>query len=350
MFRKNYNQLNSQIIPSEDLIHNTIKATKKLESQMKPRALIKWNKPALAIISIFLCLTLGVPVLASHFSPIHELMYWVSPSFAQFFMPVEMSDIDNDIELEVVSVYLQEHTAEIYLTLEDLSGNSRIDETTDLNNSYSIHKSFTSVAGCQLLGYDEATQKATFLISISEYIMEDITSDKITFSINEFFSNKDSYEDHLIPITLASLPTDNKYQSIRANGGSGIDANKYVDFEKDLSALIPTTYDISLPLDNVFLTGVGYIDGKLHIQSSVKSSSNNYSKKVFHLKDIDGNRVDSIYTFSFTHQNNNDEDYDYNNYVFDIPQEDIGKFTLHGDFESPGIKTKGNWKVTFPIK
>ena len=56
----------------------------------------------------------------------------------------------------------------IYITMQDLIGD-RIDETTDLNDSYSINKAFEcSIGHCDNVGFDSKTKTATFLISIKD--------------------------------------------------------------------------------------------------------------------------------------------------------------------------------------
>ena len=41
---------------------------------------------------------------------------------------------------------------------------------------------------------------------------------------------------------------------------------------------------------------------------------------------------------------------DYDEYIFDIPQSEIGQYSLYGDFVISGLFTQGNWEVTFPIE
>ena len=93
----------------------------------------------------------SVPVLAVNVPVIYELMYLVSPSVAQHFMPVQKSCESNGIEMEVVSAYIKDNTAQVYITLKDLEGN-RVDETTDLNDSYNINRAFDCTIGhCEKL-------------------------------------------------------------------------------------------------------------------------------------------------------------------------------------------------------
>lgn len=166
MFRKQYNQLNKQVSPNENLLRDTINQAKKFERKCDNKVYL-FRKPAIALVSICLCLFLSIPALAATVEPIYRLMYMVSPTVTQFFMPVQKSDEDKGIKMEVVSAYIHDNVAEIYITLQDLT-EQRIDETTDLYDGYSINRPFDSSAHCERVGYDESTKTFTFLITIEE--------------------------------------------------------------------------------------------------------------------------------------------------------------------------------------
>ena len=72
---------------------------------------------------------------------------------AQYFTPVQHACEDQGIRMEVLSVYIHGDTAEIYISLQDQTGN-RIDETTDLFDSYDILRPYDSTATCRFAGYD----------------------------------------------------------------------------------------------------------------------------------------------------------------------------------------------------
>ena len=96
--------------------------------------------PVLALAVLVLLLALAMPVFAS-VEPIYRLMYLVSPAVAQFFRPVQQSCEDQGIRMEVVSVYIRDDTAQIYLTVQDVTG-GHTDGPVDLNDSYAIRSPF----------------------------------------------------------------------------------------------------------------------------------------------------------------------------------------------------------------
>ncbi len=346
MFREQYNQLNTRISPDENLLQDTIQKAKKIEEKSKIK-FYSFFKSAIVLASICLCLSFAMPALAATVEPIYQLMYLVSPAIAQFFMPVQKSDEDNGIKMEVVSAYIHDNMAEIYITMQDIT-EKRIDETTDLFDSYSINRPFDSLARCQRVGYDESTKTATFLITIEEWGNKDIVGDKITFTVREFLSNKQIYDDIEIPISLSSVDIAEKtLRASNVTGGGGIDYEQV--HEENPIALLPSSPIDEFPVDGIDLTSIGYIDGKLHIQTAVTNDLDNDNHGFFYLKDSNDTKIDCSYSFDFVNQYEQPGRISYCNYVFDIPHNEISKYKLYGHFVISGLKTKGNWKVTFPL-
>lgn len=337
MFREKYKHMIDQVHPSDELLCDVLKST---HSSDKKKNIItsSFRKPVITIIAICICMSLAIPALADI----------VSPSIAQFFMPVQKSDVDNGIKMEVVSAYVHDNVAEIYITMQDLTGD-RIDDTTDLYDSYSINRPFDSSASCQRVGYDEKTKTATFLISITEWGSQKIAGDKITFSVKEFLSRKKNYSAVEIPLDLSLTTTAKDTQKIYSAGGGGKDYKKYMD-EGEATVLTPSKAIDGFPVDGIDLTAIGYIDGMLHIQMALNDRLKNDNHGSFYLKDINGNTVDYNYNIYFANQYEQPGRIDYCECVFDIPQEEIGNYFLYGDFVTSGMITEGNWRVTFPLE
>jgi hypothetical protein len=348
MFSAQYKQLCQQVSPDEQLIQAAVKKAEVYEAKYLRKS-FSWHKPAMAFSCICLCVFLAMPTIAARIEPIYQLMYLVSPAVAQFFKPVQKSMEDNGIKLEVVSAYVHENIAEIYITMQDLSGD-RIDETIDLYDSYSIRRPFDSSAHCERIGYDANTKTATFLITIEEWNNMDITGDKLTFSVREFLSHKTIYEDVSIPIDLSMISVAEQTQTVSSNGGGGLDYKQYVHFEQQPIALVPTEPMSEFSIDGIDLTGIAYIDDTLHIQTAVKEPLDNDNHGYFFLKDRNGEIVHDNYHFSFSNQYEQPGRIGYDEYVFLIPQDEISQYTLHGYFVTSGMKTEGDWRVTFPLE
>ena len=145
MFKETYRRLNDIIQPDKALVAAVLAGGQRRKRGAKqPFVRIK---PALIAAAICLCLVLTVPVLAASVGPVYELIYLVSPSAAQFFVPVQKSDTNNGVKMEVVSADIRGDTARIYITMQDLIGD-RVDETIDLYDSYDIRLPFDGTGFC----------------------------------------------------------------------------------------------------------------------------------------------------------------------------------------------------------
>ena len=175
--------------------------------------------PVLALAVLVLLLALAMPVFAS-VEPIYRLMYLVSPAVAQFFRPVQQSCEDHGIRMKVVSVYIRDDTAQIYLTVQDVTG-GHTDGPVDLNDSYAIRSPFDCAAACSRVGYDEASRTSTFLVTLSGMKGTALTGDKITFSVGQLVSGRHVYEGISIPLDLSCLEEAAGTQTVRSIGGGG---------------------------------------------------------------------------------------------------------------------------------
>lgn len=322
------------------IINNTI-----LESQSKKsNYMITIKRPVSVLVTIVLYFIFAIPVLYAAADPIYQIMYRVSPAIAQYFQLVQKSDQDNGIKMEVISSYIHDNTAEIYVALQDLTGN-RIDETTDLYDSYYIHSAFDSSAYCERVGYDEETRTAIFMIRISRTDNKEIDGDKITFGVKKFLSQKSEYKDIEIPVDLMSVSQASKTQNVYLLGAGG-----KLDVDMDsFEVIIPNTPDKAFPIDGIDFTGMAFIKGKLHIQIGVKDISSNDNNGFFYLVDAAGNRIDEEGSYGFRDETSGSR-IDYSEYVFSVTPEQLKECKLYGNFWTSGLLIEGNWKVTFEIE
>lgn len=345
-FRKQYRQYVDQISPSEKLTDAVLNQA--ASGQMKrtfPRFPGKIIRPAASAAVFLLLCNLGLTALVAHAEPVYETIYAISPTLAQHFMPVHMSSEDQGIRMEVESVSISENTAEIYISMQDLTG-GRIDGTMDLYDSYSINRPFDSAGTCQLADYDESSQKAFFLIRIDEAGDHKITGDKITFSVREFLSHKQIYRDLPIPLALSALSLDSPVMEAEYTGMSG-DLETF-DAGDSGTVLLPGEAFPDFPVNGIALTAAGYADGRLHLQTAVTNPLANDNHGYFYLQDADGNQLFCDYTVHF--QAADDSAVVYQESVFDISPEEIEAYTLYGNFTTCDTKVEGNWQVTFSLQ
>lgn len=320
------------------MIRNAI-AEKSAKAAIPPAAARK--KAVAAAVAAILCLTLAVPALAAAVAPVYELMYLVSPAIAQYFQPVQKSDVDNGVKMEVVSAYVHDETAQIYVTMQDLQ-EDRIDETIDLYDSYSIRSPFDSSAHCERVGYDADTKTATFLISISQMGGHAIDGDKITFSVKQFLSHKTEYDGVPIPADLTDVPVATKTQRVNLTGGG-------TDDDSPFQALLPGAPAEAFPVNGIDFTGMAFVNDKLHMQIAIEDRLSNDNHGYFYLKDADGNTVACDTNYYFMEETSEGRT-DYIEYVFSITPEALADCSLFGHFWISGQLTEGNWRITFPLE
>lgn len=347
-FASQYQKFNAQIVPDETCIRAVVKQAQELERKRNAKGICLW-KPAAALTSVCVCLYFAVPALAASSDSVYQMMYRISPQIAQHFMPVQKSDVDQGIKMEVLSASIQGSKAEIYLTMQDLEG-ERIDETTDLFDSYQINCPFDSSSHCERIGYDADTKTVTFLITMEQWGNRDIRGDKITFSVSDFLSGKKTYEHISIPVDVSLAADTSRTQSVSIRGGSASDDRWFAQLDQDQEALIPSSPMQEFPVDGIGLTGIGYVDGRLHIQTMLGNVLENDNHGFFWLQDRQGEEVYSSYTFSFFEETKQGERVDYNEEVFELARDQLAGYQLYGHFVTAEKKIKGAWRVTFPLE
>ena len=356
-FKERYKSYNENIRPLPALIGELEEAAQEQRSVVR-RGVFKAIRGMAAAAAAVMCFGVVLPVLAMTVPPIYQLMYLVSPELAQFFQPVQMADDYQGIRMEVVSAYIHENEAQIYITLQDLEGD-RIDATTDLYDSYHINIPFSCTSGCERVGYDSETGKVTFLITISQWNGQSIEGEKITFSVREFLSHKEFNEDLLIPISLSEAEEDPATMAavLSGKGASRDFQMTYESIEgyEDLwshttRVLVPQPDNGLIPLDGIEFTGMGYVDGMLHIQYAAPDNLLNDNHGYFFL--VDGSGQERLYdcNMGFWGQNEATRHISYEDCVFVISPEELSDYTLHGYFVTTGFRMEGNWSVTFPLE
>ena len=310
----------------------------------------RWGRGIAVAAGLLLVINASLPVLAGTFPTIYELMYLVSPAVAQFYQPVQLSDEYDGIRMEVVAAYIHEETAEIYITLQDLEG-ERLDETTDLYDSYSIHMPYSAIGNCQKVGYDPESGILTYLITVTQENDRKIEGEKLTFSVGGYLGQKQEYEKIEIPIDLTHV-TEESYQYVDtpARGGtmtgySGLTAIMSGTYP----VLVPQPADPDFPIEGVKFTGIGYVEGKLHIQYAVENALNNDNYGSFFLQNEAGEMLQEAGSISFREETGENR-IDYRDAIFLIPRKELQDYRLYGDFVISEGFHEGNWQVTFPIK
>lgn len=269
----------------------------------------------------------------------YDILYSIYPELAKNLTPVNVSCVDNGIKMEVESVYINGDTAEIYISMKDLEGD-RIDETIDLFDSYSIHSSGDSIGNCTRVGYDEDEKEATFLIKVQQMNGKKIDDKKIIFSVSEFLSGKEEFEEMLPKISLENIaPVYILQENVEIRGWSG---------EYETGGYLTRNESQSFsPVAGVTITGYGFVDNRLHIQVHYEDILNTDNHGYVYLKDDEGNEIQSELSVAFWDEEHTGS---YEEYVFDVGLEsDLSAYSVWGWFKTCKNLTEGDWEVSFTV-
>lgn len=304
------------------------------------------KRGAVILLAAAICVMLAVPVLAATTEPVYQILYRFAPTAAQLFQPVCRSDEDQGIRMDVISAQIDGNTAKVYLSLRDLEGD-RVDETIDLYDSYSIRRPFDSSAHCELAGFDAETKTAIFLVTITEFGHQTIEGDKVTFSLREFLSHKQIYDGVEVPVDWAAVPEVSElWEDAALTGYGGLE-----EIEDGSALMLPDKTPLAgFSVQGIDITGIGFVNGKLHVQTAVQDYHTNDNHGYFYLVDENGNKVQSIYSVSARDSSSGCRVVDYQEEVFDVSRDEAERYRLMGDFVVSGQMTRGNWRVTFPLE
>ncbi|MDY3619186.1 DUF4179 domain-containing protein [Agathobaculum sp.] len=339
MFETRYRKLNEQIAPGDALLEDTLA---QMAQHRRPKR--RLHRTVAICAAAALLIGCGTPALAANVPGIYEVLYTLSPATAQFFMPVNKSCEDNGVKMEVVSAFVKDDTAGVYLTMQDIAGD-RFDGTLDLFDSYSLHYPVRSgqSGGCTAIEYDTETRTATFLIEISNMDGERFQSGKYTFSVRQLLTGRQDMDGILVAAGLPDVPLDPPTEEHSPSGGSYLSEPGF-DMSSNYPFLVPqgTLWESE---DGVFsLVAAGYRDGQLHLQYRTHKVYDNHAW--FQLFAPDGEEIEPAYTISHL---DHEAGLSYDEFVYDMAYEDLAGCMATGDLATSDTLIEGNWRVTFRL-
>ena len=331
-FTETYRRLNAPIAPSPRLVERTLAKTSR--SRLPLRRLIGIAAAAAVL--------LATPALAAQTKAGYHLLYALSPAAAQFFQPVQRSCADSGVTLEVVSVRVEGDTAQAYIALRG----DTVDAGCDLFDSASFHFPFDQTGHCERTGFDPETNTAFFLVTTQTMDGSAIPQGrKMTFSLGCFLSGKQALKGAAVPLALAdhAAEAETVEGSFRSGGGKNLELVDSVPMLRPGEALAE-------PAPGLPVTAAGYADGLFHVQLCRGDAGELDNHGFLWLEDREGARLDSLCSADFTDPGEGDTRLDYQEFVFEVPPEDLGKYTLRGDFYTAAARIDGNWCITFPLE
>lgn len=300
-----------------------------------------WTRLSIAaVVCLFLVSTVPVMAAADN-EKAYQFLYAISPAIAQRLKPVHESCEDQGIRIEVVSANIENSRAELLVSIQDMT-ESRLDNTTDLFDSYSIQMPYDSVGTCTMVSFDEEKGAALFLIDLSNMAREPMPGDKVTFSIGTLLSKKRNERILLDQIDLSAAPVNPKLSTevnLRGIGGRAFSPN-------DLIALVIQEKNIFSPIAGVSFTAFGLVNGQLHVQVCYENILETDNHGSLSLITQNGTERQSEYSISFWAENKRDG---MEEYVFDVSTEELSELRLVWDTVTCDGPIHGSWQVTMPL-
>lgn len=336
-FSEVYTRMNEPLGPSPALVAQTLARTTHRRRS--------WRRLAAAALAA--ALLLATPALAVRTEAGYQLLYLASPALAQLFQPVRERCTDQNVTMEVVGVRVEDDTAQAWITL---TGGA-VDETTDLFDSWSFHLPFDQSGRCERLSWDADTGTVTFLCTVQSLDGSPIPiGSKMTFSVRQLLTGKETLENAVVDLDLADFAqeaesagpeqSENRYFQ---TGGSGD-----VELAETVPMLLPGPA-LAEPAPGLSVTAAGYAGGQFHVQLCRGDATRLDNHGQLWLEADDGTRLEPLCSASFT-TSDQAERSDYDQFVFDIPPEELADYTLCGSFCTTSALTEGLWQVTFPLR
>ncbi len=331
-----YLHMNEQLHPSPDSVEEAVRsATRK----RKPH--IRMKKTVVSLIAVAV-LYGSVSLAASANEDFRQMLTEISPSFAAHFTPVMKSCTRDGYRMTVEGVHIDGDNSHFLIAFEDLEGNT--DEAISIYD-FGIQRVFPpgfdmTSGGNTSLGLDETTNQYQFEIRLNEPGAGEYWSKTITFSVPDIlvgFHQQDNVE---VPIDWSTVD----YQpQMRRN-------SRFSD------GILVMQHGEPQPFyEEIQISGVGYSDGKLHIQTQI-DDWNGDSACCLYLVDADRNRIDSI-NDCYCDWGEGEVNYQthwwehhYHEHIFEVDADALQDCKVLAWTRTGGRHVRGNWKVKFPLK
>ncbi len=344
-FQRQYRRMNDAVAPDEALVSETLGLIASGKTR-KPSRMRRIAAITAAAVLVTACVT---PALAANVPGVYEVLYTVSPAAAQFVMPVNKVCEEQGVRMEVKSIAIEGDTAEVIVTLQDVSGTLFGDNAPDLCDSYSLNypARVGQMCGCELQNYDVENSTATYKLTITNMENEAFRGEKYTFSIKELLIGRKYQAGIDVDYGLSNVTVDPETEVRRMNGGSSRDTDCEVLSLEEYAFLKPQGTLWQDEKGMFSLIAAGYSDGQLHLQFQTNDALNydNHAWYIFYAPD--GSEVEEAYTVGY---NDFESDISCTEFVYDIGYDELPECCLTADLYTASGKIKGDWRVTFEAR
>lgn len=339
--------------------------------EVKEKIVIKERPLEIRRISIALITSIIVilsgTVIASNLSSINRLISIISPGMGEIIQPIQDSNkddeedtynkkndnkttqvvIDQGIEIKPLAVVNDDDMMIIYLTIQDLK-QDRIDETLSVGE-YFIEGG--TIHNAQLIDYDKVSKTA--IVQVTTQGGKELNHKSIELAIKSLLTSRKEIDQLPINLKLSDIPelSDSEIvwmtrKDTSGGGGSGDMWNVLKDVGH-IKLLKPGQKQLEIPeVAGVTITNVGFIDGRLHIQTKWEENDKDRHGD-FYLTNGQGERInvkENNFYFGVDRNNKIQFGRQYVEYILDIDKENIKQFKLMGYFAEDGAAIEGEWR------
>lgn len=283
-----------------------------------------------------------------------SILQFLSGDRINILRPVNKTSEDQGIRIQTLGAVRDGSTTEIYVTLKDLT-EDRVNNSLDV---YDFHVSGGRAHNAQLVHYDAAEKTAIVRFLVQGKRL----SNRMSVQISSFLSGAHKEEDYDSGLNLSELLSKKQQNEVDTldpledwiNGWGGESAQELSE-QEFIHVLRQEQTHIKLPgIDWMYISNIGFIDGKLHIQINPDDEMGRYNHGYFFFTDDRGNKQDiPMNSVSYGSYIKGGTRYggDYEEYIFDISDiSQLNNLRLKGDFTSYDQFVTGKWETTFDLK
>ena len=341
----------SAVEPSDEFDERIALQLKKLTRKEEP----KMKRAASIIVAFALIVVLGMSTaLAAFNDDVNQLLYQIWPQAAMALRPVNLASESQGIRLEVVSASLNGTESLVTLTMKDLEGD-RIDESTDLFDSAILELPYDGSGTDILTDYNPETRTASFAVYMNFNVNHPVENGKVSFRVSKILSHKKEQTIDLTQLITSEIAEADSMPvpTIRGWSGTpadGADPQSATEKAHRLNVL-NTNNSLEIPIvDGVTLTGIGIVDGTLHVQIRYSDIRHTDNHGFLTLTDSEGRNYENtglpeIGSVSWFGENHDS----WEEYIFEQYPEDLSDIILTGTFTTAAPAIEWNWFVTFPV-
>ena len=322
----------------------------------------RWRWVLVVPMGLLLLIMLYLPAMATRYPVVNEILYGFSPELAQEYAQVRCIDSDNGITMAVVAASVRDREAELVVSIEGQMLARRTVSPEIKVKSYGAKVTTSVEPVSDYAGADADRENGIWYYRVTKTYPDDtpaeeILGDKITVSLRAVAVSDYAVDDaKTVKMDLVGNLTEGQWITVSTDAESD-DYWENLGFESFVQSrngegAAPEECTVMLPgesiqdvTDKLAVTGVSYSDGLLHLQMAAVDGDTDGWNYGAYFEDGAGNRV--MDSSSTTYSVQEDQTTQYCDRVFEIPQEELGLYTLQVYVEEYEICYFTDCEVTF---